>query len=65
MADLNRDQISHKGKKKEINTALQLKNKQSRMLKYTEIDQLLANFVSMKEEYENGEQRSVISKVFL
>ena len=30
------------------------------MLKYTEIDQLLANFVSMREEYENGEQRSAI-----
>ena len=35
------------------------------MLKYTEIDLLLANFKSMKEEYENGEQRRVISKVFL
>ena len=57
----------HTKDKKDINlTALkEKKNKQSPLLKYTEIDLRLPTFKSMKEEYENGERRRLRFKVSL
>jgi len=56
MPDLTGGQISHKGQKRHKSYSLEgkKKNKQSPLLKYTEIDLRLPTFKSMKEEYENG-----------
>jgi hypothetical protein len=56
--------MSHKGKKK-YEYSITVKKQEICGNTCTGIDLLLADFKSMKGEYENGERRRVILKVFL